>query len=124
MARKLPGLWLALAILPIVGCGTIGNFAATPRPMVYGGVQFDAAFLAALHPGETTDETIGMLVFLMLDLPLSAVGDTLTLPITLWLENRQNCVPVGVPEPERTEPAVRQDAPSTAYANFDATPEK
>ncbi|MCY2968507.1 MAG: YceK/YidQ family lipoprotein [Planctomycetota bacterium] len=95
-------LLLVFALVPCLGCGTIMNLnrinslnplATTDSPdkkfvfsrMPYGGVLLDGAFGGAMVYEQ--DQRFWLLLpglyILLIDLPLSAVGDTLTLPITL-----------------------------------------
>jgi uncharacterized protein YceK len=80
-----------LAILPtllLCGCGTCMNFNTEPTP--YGGVRLDAGFISNLGPNQTKaldGDSQGWAVFLgvigIVDLPFSAVADTLVLPVTV-----------------------------------------
>jgi uncharacterized protein YceK len=95
MRRIVVGVGSAWAALLLSGCGTICNFAAAvapspddhvARPAVYGGVQLDAAVITGIQPDRTTKGSVFIGACLLVDVPLSLVGDTLTLPITLLLE--------------------------------------
>ena len=93
----------ALAVLPISGCGTICNFAygfvkPDEAPSVYGGFGFDMQVFEAVASGQTQSLNIthgsGYTVLfiaglLCADPVLSLAADTLTLPITLYLEDRR-----------------------------------
>jgi uncharacterized protein YceK len=81
------------------GCGTILNLKDS-EPMAYGGLKKDAEWLECwtgpvapiVHNPQTVGETKANWIVLglsLLDVPLTATGDTITLPITLWLENRR-----------------------------------
>ena len=84
---------LALVLLPGVlilagsGCGTACNFfnGESKGPVhVYGGVQADCQAVAEQfrdHPGQGTP--FPEVLCALLDLPLSLLGDTLTLPLVL-----------------------------------------
>lgn len=81
---------IAVAAMSSTGCGTLFNFvgAAVPTdeekkfPMVYGGVQLDAAFLGSGVSGSGDGKGAAILLGLELaDFPASLVGDTLTLPL-------------------------------------------
>jgi uncharacterized protein YceK len=77
----------------LAGCGTAMNFWLTPREggcRPYGGVRVDAEVArdcaADAAKAETTGERIiwySKAAYLVADLPVSLVGDTLTLPFTL-----------------------------------------
>ena len=86
-----------LSLLPLLGslllagsgCGTVLNFfngeSGGPR-RVYGGVQMDCQVAAEQlkdHPGLRPAQGIPLALCALLDLPLSLLGDTLTLPLVL-----------------------------------------
>jgi uncharacterized protein YceK len=83
---------LALTLSAGSGCGTVMNLEdkpaiglqrppGTPANRVYGGVRLDAdRGWDALSDG--SNPALGMYLWFV-DLPLSALGDTVTLPITL-----------------------------------------
>ena len=92
--------WLILcltATVPLLsGCGTffncLGADKAGPRTeqnfgKIYGGVRFEceAAESVAIRDKtiETVPETLLEACLLAVDMPLSAIGDTLTLPFTI-----------------------------------------
>jgi uncharacterized protein YceK len=100
MARKLLVRLFFAVVLPILsGCGTFLNLQDNPPKvmhiklakdthLVYGGVRFDARTgpfcLLCACCGEDPLQTFPLGVYLLaVDLPLSALGDTLTLPITI-----------------------------------------
>ena len=75
---------VAFAALSLAGCGTLANFGIQPCPKnpaleVYGGVQQDFAYMG---PDATGRIEPGYIVLGLVDLPLSLVADTATLPIT------------------------------------------
>jgi len=89
--RTLAGLALAPAALLFTGClGTAFNLAGD-GPQVYGGVRKDWQLVCAPDSVVPPDSALrqgrppGLACRLVgaLDLPLSAVGDTLTLPLTV-----------------------------------------
>jgi len=94
-----------VALLPVIGGGCMaamnmrdrpdpkwGFVNAVPPQSVYGGVRLDAGVLSegfvgiltdsSLSPDERALDTPYLLLFLT-DLPLSAIVDTLTLPVTV-----------------------------------------
>ena len=98
-----------VAPLCCCGCGTVANYVTGNPPKTYGGVAFDLDQAAKLVDGETgpmnaglgsSDSgagaaiaaamAVGLAVWPVLDLPLSLIGDTVTYPLTKWIEN-----PVG-----------------------------
>jgi hypothetical protein len=67
-----------LACLP--GCGTIANFASG-GPEMYGGLDRDFRFFQTVgHMGK------GGFIWLLAELTLSGVADTLTLPLVIWIQ--------------------------------------
>ncbi|HZU37126.1 MAG TPA: hypothetical protein VFA18_14490 [Gemmataceae bacterium] len=122
MKRVLAWLPASLVALATTGCGTVCNLAggvAHPdkEPRIYGGIQRDVEVLESLltdqppkdgliQPGEGQGGAIlaGCIICLCVADPiLSFVGDTLTLPITIPLQQRRNARdaelnrPVAVP---------------------------
>ena len=88
MSRKpISRLLIAAATLWLGGCGTFLNMSSeygNGEKRVYGGVRLDCAMTwAALtytpESGTHNDATLELIP----DLPFSAIGDTLTLPITI-----------------------------------------
>lgn len=89
-------IWAAAAVAPVLGgCGTMSNLTdQAPAVRAYGGVQRD---WMVLKMAQEDDSGIlwGAIPSLAIDLPLSVVGDTLTLPYTLLRDPtflRQNLV--------------------------------
>jgi uncharacterized protein YceK len=82
------------------GCGTVLNLA-DKEPMAYGGLKRDFEWLEAFTGLDApainkNPQTVNqgranwmLLGLSLLDPPLTIVGDTVTLPLTLWLENRR-----------------------------------
>ena len=114
-----------LAALTAAGCGTIGNL--TDRGKIYGGVCRDGKEVCQageelIHPPEvpsaTAKKNVAILILATLDVPLSAVVDTLTLPMTITLticnwskdqplsnsRNHSECLEV----PHQDEPPIEQ----------------
>jgi uncharacterized protein YceK len=76
---------LALALVVLSACGTIGDLARTrdvafdsPGPHVYGGVRLDAVLGT-----EPWGREAPLGIFHWLDIPLSLVFDTILLPVTV-----------------------------------------
>src|SRR5438046_759677 len=96
MARAAIRLAVALSVVWLNGCGTVLNITDNPdRRGAYGGVQTDAkAFGESCSyfcgPGreEGPPRYIAPIhaLLCLVDLPLSIVGDTVTLPLTLLAE--------------------------------------
>jgi uncharacterized protein YceK len=93
MPKTLNGLLLA-AILAMASCGCatcgLAMSPCTPgdkRPLVYGGVRWDAGLLFRTRADQDYPDTladgVGLVAFALADLPLSAVADTLLLPATI-----------------------------------------
>jgi uncharacterized protein YceK len=78
------GVVLAVVAILVSGCGTIANLE-TGKPELYGGVQKDVALLETPRPQPQGIgiRNLGALV-LFVDLPLSVVGDTLSIPIAIY----------------------------------------
>ena len=85
---------MAADLLLMSGCGTVANLrppsesiAGDPVKLVYGGVRSNVEVIRSnLNPPRLPD--LGMMAgvavaWCFMDLPLTAVGDTLTLPYTL-----------------------------------------
>ena len=93
--RPALGLTLAIGVLAS-GCGTIHNFASGD-PDVYGGVRNDCAcFMTPGDPGPA--ESCGMdnavlVCVVFADAALSAVADTLTLPLAIYLRQNEHAAP-------------------------------
>src|SRR4051812_7258911 len=91
-SRLFFGLLLSMAPL-LSGCGTaINTFVAHPpdaRTQIYGGVKLDAGVLGHAFDSERNGNDDGPLdrarwvPLVIVDLPLSFVGDTLMLPFTV-----------------------------------------
>jgi hypothetical protein len=98
----------AAAALSLTGCGTVCNLAGgmihpDEEPRVYGGVLRDFEVIGAVVTGSPSDEqthvggdgkdeVIGLAFVAALgvaDPLLSLVGDTLTLPITIPVQNKR-----------------------------------
>ena len=124
---------LAACVVWLSGCGTINNFKDSTGPNVYGGTQSDAIAalmttpLVAMHDGlGTALAVLPLHALAVVDLPLSAVADTLVLPITLRCgkpmlpfapdtgnEQSRQPAPAATPRPEHDSEQVQQPAPAT-----------
>lgn len=77
----------ATTLVSTTGCGTIMNLSTNKK--VYGGIQNDLGIAAqctvkqAVKPKNFVDEGLRPTLMSLIDLPLSAVADTATLPITV-----------------------------------------
>ena len=143
MSEKLAlGLTALMLGFLAIGCGTVCNLAGglvhpDEEPRVYGGVQRDLGFIGEMAErkqsgNDSTSQGTGTsgaygaiftLAFMFAEPALSFVGDTLTLPITLWAEYRRDVereaaesdkepapappgpLPAAIGKPEATEPA-------------------
>ncbi len=95
MPKRLARPLLLLLTLCTTGCGTLGNtiglrYNQSEHLRVYGGVQLDLEYakesLAEAQEAKTADKRTDACASLFLrvaDMPLSALGDTLTLPFTI-----------------------------------------
>ena len=110
-----------VSLLALTGCGTFWNFNAKvgePPCLPYGGVSNDVkqgvgqiACVAGAgeQPGYAVVMLGGAVYWLTIDLALSAVADTLTLPITIPAFVRKECLahrPSERPSPP-TDPGDR-----------------
>lgn len=98
MSRASRKMALCIAVLLLCGCGTVANLSIGARQgwknaYIYGGVRRDIKSESdwidhSWTSGKNLDviQDIGSVVGVALvgiDIPLSAIGDTLTLPITI-----------------------------------------
>jgi uncharacterized protein YceK len=108
--RTVSRLFTILGILVLPGCGTVCNLADGVRhpdqaPRTYGGVARNLEWISEgqivenPYP-ESWDEAVenfyGIAYWTIIDPPLSFVGDTLTLPLTWYLQDRRErsrCLP-------------------------------
>ena len=112
-------LLLVLGFLVVAGsgCGTALNFfngESKGPELVYGGVQMDYQF-AAEHIQDQPAQGIPLVLGAFLDLPLSLLGDTLTLPLILWHRLRDLTAdrPIAVPQPATPPPPPIAASPAT-----------
>jgi len=102
--RAVPAvLFVPLLVVALVvsssACGTIANFAENDPPRPFGGVVTDLEVVAKADPIETPLVVVAV-PFLLLDMCLSAVLDTGTLPVVAWMQIRhalQSPTPGGRP---------------------------
>jgi uncharacterized protein YceK len=72
-------------LVGLCGCGTVANnaffipFSPIPMHSPYGGVRRDISWIKE----DTDPKDVGLMVFRVVDVPFSAVADTLLLPINL-----------------------------------------
>src|SRR5262249_44683538 len=86
-------VWACLTAALLSGCGTMGNLwsccSGSGGERVYGGVYKDVKLVAegvgrGIHPDEEGPWfPLAAACLMTFDLPLSAIGDTLTLPLTI-----------------------------------------
>jgi uncharacterized protein YceK len=106
----------------LCGCGTTSNLNSTDgKPAIFGGVRRDlemqlvADYCENSEPGGLTLlATVPLMVLSLVDLPLSAVCDTLTLPLTIRLALEKDSGPAQ-PAP-KTTPAGAAPSSSTPPA--------
>ena len=112
MRKAISAVVGAVLVLAPTSCGTICNFAgglfdSTREPQVYGGVRFDLQAASDIldsmdHPAHYTgpvfdiggNQAMAMILLpvMLVDPVLSAVTDTLTLPITIYLQEKRAAV--------------------------------
>jgi uncharacterized protein YceK len=126
MTLRAAAVPVALAAVLVSGCGTVSNvFSSTvlsecPGPgqfEPYGGVKEDLDRVRTLKAPDWSAHdrrelaaalnALGTVLFVALDLPLSAIGDTLTLPLALGPPPS----PPWFDQPRFSGPAVGTDAP-------------
>ena len=85
--QRLAVVWLAAGLLLSSGCGTVANLrppsesiAGDPVKRTYGGVRQSCENIRNKDKAKFPVATVAVC---LLDLPLTAVGDTITLPYTL-----------------------------------------
>jgi uncharacterized protein YceK len=90
--RSLISVTLAICVGALSGCGTVLNLAS-PKPLIYGGLAQDMKFLENPPHWHNTDPKGAMVLAVVLAVVVptefccTAVLDTLTLPITVALDN-------------------------------------
>jgi hypothetical protein len=92
-------LGLAMALGSLNGCGTTCNLAGSfthpeTEPRVYGGVRRDLEFVDDVVQkgkpiGSDPKAVVVLVPFALAEAILTLVGDTLTLPITIYLQDRR-----------------------------------
>jgi hypothetical protein len=97
MKRTGIGAILALAAVSWSGCGTVANLAdgvvhpnadwVDSGPKIYGGIEKDFDAFQNSNASMGTTKLAAML--LLAEIPLTLVGDTLTLPITIWVQEKR-----------------------------------
>ena len=120
------------ALLPAVlavlasGCGTVLNFASGD-PDVYGGVQRDiqvvftpdsVAFTPNTVPSSDAMAGVVVVALVAADIGLSAICDTLTLPLTIYLrqnEKTPNVSDLAPPKQAETAPAASEEGVRIPY---------
>jgi uncharacterized protein YceK len=131
-------IWAGVAGAALSGCGTIHNFmgddAADGPCAVFGGVRSDVCTGCALLHDPTDgrgDATVrecaklSGLYMLSVDLPFSAVGDTLTLPMAVLCQLQGRDVPRDPPQKHqrpRSSQAAEPAEPSSPAAEEDDSP--
>jgi uncharacterized protein YceK len=90
IARYVVCVWVCL----VCGCGTVVNFGLpcacgspnAPEPYrIYGGVRNDVELLASIKRPNAL--VVAVTPIVLLDIPVSFVGDTLTLPLVLAFQH-------------------------------------
>jgi uncharacterized protein YceK len=117
--------WLAAALVcALGGCGTIGNLTDPSKTKPFGGVLRDSEASGWLMnqfsdaPKKPAAETAGLVLavpIISIDLPLSLVADTVTLPITIPVSLFRQ----GQPQPSPTQ-APGPMTPTAPIGNEDA----
>jgi hypothetical protein len=122
--RSLTLVAMAIAALALNGCGTVANFASM-EPKAFGGLERDMALLAE-HPIPSCDcsglsGTGGLAIIAVVlgivpaEFLCTAVGDILTLPITMALDK-------DWPPPKEEPVSVDTNVPAQLSAGAVAVP--
>ncbi len=89
--------WTALGaavLASAAGCGTVMNLASRDPVVPFGGVRKDVeaiqSFRLSTQGGESGQGAVVIAAFAGAELCLSAIGDTLTLPLALWICNARD----------------------------------
>ncbi|HEY1192512.1 MAG TPA: YceK/YidQ family lipoprotein [Gemmata sp.] len=125
MSCRIPWVGAAFVAFSLGGCGTVGNtvYKTTEEggKTPYGGVEYD---FSLVWRGETNNrhpphENL-IALFALVDLPLSVIGDTITLPYVLtYSAMRQRLSSKTPPLPgSAAEPAQSESSPGNAFASF------
>ena len=125
---------VALAALSLGGCGTFVNMTdLAPEGLnggqraVYGGLRWDVEVAYPMGPAAASHNTMWpnmpRFFFFLLDLPCSAIGDTFTLPYTIWNGFGGSSARTGY-EPHFDEPLPVLPAPKAVEGVGAATPHK
>jgi len=109
-----PAILVTLAVIGAAGCGTmignVGGMSPDHYMDIYGGVQIDLESAAKHFNQSPSDVREGLeqacgTACVLVDLPLSVVADTLTLPFTIDATLRGKAVPhVAQPAPIAARP--------------------
>jgi uncharacterized protein YceK len=103
-------------MLALSGCGTVVNLSSrqqtefTDATKPYGGVCVDAAFAGMFA---SQPQSIPVALGVLIDVPFSLIGDTLTLPYVLYV-NAHKDRPADVRPDKPEEGGVRQAGASDA----------
>jgi uncharacterized protein YceK len=119
MVRRTPAGWVLLSTaLLCAGCGTIHNLTPNRQTSegeiparVYGGVQGEWGELQAMRFDDVHCMNLIFLPLYLIDLPLSAIGDTLTLPWTIPAEVNRSINNYYFPKQQAKSEAVGTQAP-------------
>jgi uncharacterized protein YceK len=113
MTRRRTLLFVAAAVSLLGGCGTVLNLASKD-PEIYGGPQKDLQFMMTPRNGGATQAVAvwplpsgsafagapaWLFPLVLADIPLSIVGDTLTLPLAIYLRQNEYPREDGTPAP-------------------------
>lgn len=79
------GLALLAFLTLLGGCGTIADMAENQR--IYGGIQADVRLIGEPYLPKTQppEYSFPLVIFGILDMPLSLVADTVLLPVTVTI---------------------------------------
>jgi uncharacterized protein YceK len=103
---------LAASALLVGGCGTFTNLTDDGGTRIYGGVTRDVDQVLDSYTASNNSAIYfaGLLVWCA-DVPLSALGDTVTLPyvvpVAMWNETHTRVLPAPILRPSVDDPALK-----------------
>lgn len=107
-----PQILALLSASLLSGCGTVANFASL-KPKVYGGIARDLAFFSHGLPVRAGGNNpakvlliVGIVTIYGTELCFTALGDTVTLPLTKMLDDDWRLKEAEKPPPEPRRPAL------------------
>src|SRR5438105_15372689 len=91
MAKVVVALLVTIAAVTLSGCGTFGELCCM-HGRFYGGVQNDVEWLKESSPAAQGPRGVAVAVVSLVDMPVSAVADTILLPLVVidkWKQQQE-----------------------------------